>query len=87
MPAPATPGGFTITEVLPNSGVQELEWTHAGAHRFEVLRKESGQTSWFSEIIAPAADFGPGPYTYTTIGSATTTFVVRALNADGEVSV
>lgn len=84
---PAAPSGLTVTESLPNSGALELEWTHADAHRFEVLRRESGETSWFSEIIAPASDFGAGPYTYTTVGSASTTFVVRALNAAGEVSV
>lgn len=88
MPAPAAPTGLTVAEAVAESGAYELTWSHAGgADRFEVLRLDAGETSWKPEIIAPAGDFGSGPYTYATSGTPETQFAVRAINAAGEVSV
>lgn len=88
MPAPAAPTSFTLTQPTSGSPRLTLQWSHAGTDldRFEVLFKGPDDTIWRSHVIAPASDFGAGPYSLDVGSPPGYQWAVRALNAAGEVS-
>lgn len=87
MPVPAAPTDFTLTPLATGSPLSTAAWTHPGADRFEI-KKRVGGGGWERVILAPAADFGTAPnFSFVVVASEAAEFVVRAMNADGEVSV
>lgn len=84
----APPDDLAIAQ-LDEAALAELEWTHDGVDldRFEVLSKGPDDDVWTSEILAPAGDFGAGPYTAEVPTGEDFDWVVRALEADGTVSL
>lgn len=86
--APNAVTDFTI-DTTDGSPLIELSWSHDGVdlHRFEVLRRPVGGTTWERVILAPASDFGTFPtYSYTAVSAPDTQWVVRAVNSEGDVS-
>lgn len=85
---PNPPTDLTITQTS-GSPIIELDWDHDGISldRFEILHRATGSSDpWTRDILAPASDFGPGPYSHQTVSAENETWVVRALEADGTVS-
>lgn len=88
MPAPAAPTDFVLTTEADGDPTVTASWNHDGVDldRFEILRRPVGTTVWESLLMAPAGDFGPGPYELVLASRPGTEYVVRALNSVGEVS-
>lgn len=85
---PSAPTDFTLTTTA-GSPLVEAEWDHDGVDldRFEILRRMADSSDpWERVILAPAGDFGAGPFSCTLVSTTATEFVVRALDADGVVS-
>lgn len=83
---PLAPTNLTITEGSPGP-IVTLAWEHGGAtDRFELLYRRPGE-AWRSFMLAPKSDFGTGPYSYTTGTAEDLEWAVRAVDADGTVSV
>lgn len=83
---PVPPENFTLTPTA-GSPLVPATWTHpapATVDRFEILKRATGSSDpWERVILAPKADFGAGPYSYTLVTTVSTQFVVVALDAAG----
>lgn len=85
----AAPTDFAITPLIPNSAAITLEWDHDGVDldRFQLLYKKPGDDDYRNLLVAPAADFGAGPYSYDTASGQDFDWKVVALEADNSRSV
>lgn len=91
MPAPAAPTSLTFTQDATFSAPQgTLQWSHGGVdlHRFQVMIRKSGTTTWTNYGIYAATDLFVSGTTYrlNVYAPPGHTFLVRAMSSDGLVS-
>lgn len=88
MPAPAAPTDLTLTPDDPRSAIVTLGWDHTGTNldRFQILYRKAGSSTFKNLIVAPKADFGTGPYEFTTVTGQGFRWKVVALNNIGQRS-
>jgi hypothetical protein len=81
------PNAVTSLAIANTSGSPAitLSWAHDGVSldRFQVLYKRPEDSSYTNLGVAPAADFGAGPYSFDTATGAGFIWKVLALESDG----
>ena len=84
---PVAPVISSLTAKGDRFGAATLEWTHAGATKFEILAQRPYDANYKSLHIADSAHFGAGPYTMEVPLTTGINFAVKAIDAAGEASV